>query len=106
MERGITSQENSINCHIKLLHSMENPLDMSSAPSLVISFWSHSIRGCQRVGWSDGSEGPRESSGKRELYANQFKEHRFDIGFMRTTIFIIIITTPSNKQWKFCNYLL
>ena len=50
------------------------------------------------MGWSDGSEGPRESSGKRELYAKQFKEHRFDIGFMRTTIFIIIITTPSIKQ--------
>ena len=99
MERGITSQENSINCHIKLLHSMENPLDMSSAPSLVISFWSHSIRGCQSVGWSGGSEGPNESSGNlRELYSIQFKEHRFDIGFMRTTIFIIIITTPSIKQ--------
>ena len=50
------------------------------------------------MGWSDGSEGPSELSGKRELYANQFKEHRFDIGFMRTTIFIIIITTPSIKQ--------
>ena len=52
------------------------------------------------MGWSDGSEGPRESSGKRELYANQFKEHHFDSGFMRKIIFIIIITTPSNKQWN------
>ena len=59
---------------------MENPLDMFSAPSLAISFWStsnsHSIRGYQSVGWSGESEVYHQV---KEGYANQFKEYRFDI---------------------------